>query len=96
MKTEIWNGHKIRFVEKEGEWWAVAKDVAEALGYRDAHNMVRNLDKEMLSKSIIETAGGPQEMLIISEFGIYEAFFNSRKPEAKDFKHWLYHSVLKS
>lgn len=29
MKTEIWNGHKIRFVQKEGEWWAVAKDVKE-------------------------------------------------------------------
>jgi len=25
-----------RFIEKDGEWWAVAKDVADALGFRDA------------------------------------------------------------
>ena len=32
LKVENWNGHEIRFVYKNGEWWAVAKDVAEALG----------------------------------------------------------------
>lgn len=31
MKTEIWNGHTIRFIEVNSEWWAVAKDVTEAL-----------------------------------------------------------------
>lgn len=30
MKTEIWNGYPIRFVEKNGEWWAVLKDVCDA------------------------------------------------------------------
>ncbi|HAR0370494.1 BRO family protein, partial [Enterococcus faecium] len=34
MKTEIWNGHIIRFVDINDEWWAVAKDVAEALGLK--------------------------------------------------------------
>lgn len=34
MKSEIWNGHIIRFVEIDNEWWAVAKDVAEALGLK--------------------------------------------------------------
>jgi prophage antirepressor-like protein len=31
MKIEIWNGHNIRFMERGGEWWAVAKDVCDAL-----------------------------------------------------------------
>jgi peptidoglycan/xylan/chitin deacetylase (PgdA/CDA1 family) len=26
MRVENWNGHGIRFVDKDGEWWAVAKD----------------------------------------------------------------------
>lgn len=30
IKTEKWNGHAIRFVWHNGEWWAVAKDVAKA------------------------------------------------------------------
>lgn len=30
MKTELWNDYPIRFVEIDGEWWAVAADVAKA------------------------------------------------------------------
>ncbi len=26
MKTETWLGNEIRFVEKDGEWWAVATE----------------------------------------------------------------------
>lgn len=31
MKTETWNEDKSRFVEVNDEWWAVAKDVTEAV-----------------------------------------------------------------
>ena len=34
MKTELWNGYSIRFIEKDGEWWAVLKDVCSALNLR--------------------------------------------------------------
>ena len=44
MKTELWNGYQIRFVEKGGEWWAVATDVANALGYKHTPHMIRNLN----------------------------------------------------
>jgi prophage antirepressor-like protein len=44
MKVEHWNGHPIRFVEKDGEWWAVAKDVAAALGFPQANDMTKYLD----------------------------------------------------
>ncbi|HEP2451993.1 TPA: phage repressor protein, partial [Streptococcus pyogenes] len=30
-KTETWNGYTIRFVEHQGEWWAVLADIAKAL-----------------------------------------------------------------
>lgn len=90
MKTEIWNGYPIRFVEKEGEWWAVAKDVAVALGYRDAYNMTRLINSEDKDTHKVSTPGGSQELLIISEFGIYDAVFNSHKKEAKGFKRWVY------
>ena len=31
MRTESWCGHDIRFVEKNGEWWAILKDICDAL-----------------------------------------------------------------
>ena len=93
-KTENWNGHNIRFVWHNGEWWAVAKDISDALGYRDAYNMTRHLGAEDKDSQLVSTPGGNQEMTIISESGIYEAIFNSKRKEAKQFKTWV-KNVLK-
>ena len=90
IRTEVWNGHNIRFVEKEpGDWWAVAADVAKALGYRMASDMTRLLEPEERDTHNVRTPGGNQEMVVISETGIYEAIFNSRRKEAREFKKWI-------
>lgn len=89
LKTELWQNHSIRFVWHENEWWAVAMDVAEALDYRDAYNMTRILDPNEKDTHKVSTPGGTQNMSVISETGIYEAVFNSHKPEAKEFKKWV-------
>ena len=88
MKVEVWNGYEIRFVEKDGEWWAVLKDVCDALGLR-AKKVAERLPKVALSRGTLETSGGPQEMLLVSEKGIYKTVFKSRKPEAEAFQDWV-------
>lgn len=90
IKTEVWNGHEIRFVYKDNEWWAVARDVAVALGYQLTTNMTRLLDKKDKGMHKVNTLGGTQKLLVISEFGIYDAVFNSHKPESNEFKRWVY------
>ena len=92
IRTETWNGHEIRFVEKEpSEWWAVAKDVAEALGYKHAPTMVRRLDDEEKNTVSIRHSNrrGNPNVTIISEIGIYESIFGSELKEAKEFKKWV-------
>lgn len=90
MKTENWNGNTIRFVERNGEWWAVLKDVCNALGL-DTRMTSRRLDDDVLFRHFIsDSLGRQQEMLIVSEYGIYEVIFRSNKPEAKDFRKWVY------
>lgn len=89
IKIEKWCNHEIRFVEKDGEWWAVLKDVCNALGL-DTRMTSRRLEKDVLFRHPLETAGGQQEMLIVNEYGIYEVIFRSNKPEAKDFRKWVY------
>ncbi len=91
MKTEIWNGYPIRFVEKDGEWWAVLKDVCDALGLK-TYDVSRRI-KDMVSTHNLETAGGKQQMLIVNEFGIYDTVFQSRKSEAKEFRYWVYEMI---
>jgi len=95
LKTETWNGYQIRFVEKEpGDWWAVLADIATTLSV-SRHGLSQRLPKEVISTEPLQTIGGIQEMLIINEYGVYEAVFESRKKEAKDFKLWVY-EMLKS
>ena len=90
MKTENWNGYNIRFVEKDGEWWAVLKDVCEALGIKTKHTKTRLKDEVVSTDHIKDEAGRLQEMLIVNEFGIYDTVFQSRKKEAKEFRYWVY------
>lgn len=97
MKIENWNGHNIRFVWKDGDWWGVAKDVCDALGYENSRKaLADHVEKE--DKNTVTIRYGIQgnpNMTVISEFGIYDLVFNSHMPEAKSFKRWVY-AVIKS
>lgn len=94
MKTESWCGHNIRFVEIRGEWWAILKDICDALGLQ-VGKVSQRLDPDMM-----EIVDVPIEvpskhvdsqtfwMLAVNEIGIYEALFTSRKLEARKFRRW--------
>lgn len=88
MKTENWNGHEIRFVSINDEWWAVAKDVAEALGYPETNAMTKRLEKSDLMSD--KLSGMNMKSVLVNEFGIYDAVFGSHKKEAKEFKRWIF------
>lgn len=79
---------------KDEDWWAVAKDVADALGYDKPSNMIRQVDPSEKGVHKVSTLGGEQEMSVITELGIYDCIFGSHRPEAKSFKQWVY-SVIK-
>lgn len=87
MKNEIWNGHEIRFVEKDGDWWAVLKDVCDALTLHNPTIVASRIDKPERAKFNLGRQG---ETTVISEFGIYQTVFQSRKKEAKEFQRWTY------
>lgn len=86
---------EVRVVEHEGQPWFVAKDVCDNLGL-DTSNLSKMLDEDEKGTYSIRTPGGPQEMSIISEPGLYSLVLRSRKPEAKRFKRWIVHEVIPS
>lgn len=98
MKIENWCGHNIRFVEINGEWWAILKDICDALGLR-TDKVAYRLEPSMLERIRVEVSDTPsrvvtskarktQDMLAVNELGIYEALFASRKLEARKFRMW--------
>lgn len=101
MKRESWAGHPIRFVERSGEWWAVAQDVCEALGLRYVTKAMKSLKNVQqynvgdLTNSQVSSNGvrNMQTMNIIGEKDIYRLIFKSRKPEAEAFQDWVYETI---
>lgn len=90
--------HAIRvFPTEDGNSFiAVAADVAEALEYDSAKDMMRCVDEEDKGWADVPTLGGKQRMLVVSESGVYAATFRSRKPSAKPFRRWVTAEVLPS
>ncbi|HEN7863974.1 TPA: Bro-N domain-containing protein [Streptococcus agalactiae] len=93
MRTETWNGYTIRFVEHQGEWWAVLADISKALDLNPKFIKQRLGDEVVSNNHVADSLGRQQEMLIVSEFGIYETIFSSRKKEAKTFKLWVFETI---
>ncbi|KJD42475.1 antirepressor [Paenibacillus terrae] len=94
MRTETWLGHSIRFIEKvPGEWWAIAADIAEALGYERGRDMLRKLKSTQKGAHLMSTLGGRQEVSIISETGIYKVIMRSRRKEAEEFEDWVLETI---
>lgn len=98
MRIEEWRGYKIRFVEYNGEWYAVLKDLCDALDLR-TFKVSQRLDPRLMekvkidvcdipSKEVRSRARNTQVMLIVNECGIYEVLFASRKLEARKFRLW--------
>ena len=77
----------IRTMERDGAPWFVGKDVAAALGYKDATKAARErVDTEDRGVAKMDTPSGQQEMTIINESGIYALVLGSKLPTAKKFK----------
>ena len=99
IKIEKWAGHDIRFVEVNGEWRAVLKDICDALDLK-TFKISQRLDPKMLERVPIDMSVIPNKynrspgenrtrsMLVVSEEGIYEALYSSRKLEARKFRRW--------
>ena len=87
---------RVRVVECEGEPWFVVKDVCECLELTDVSKTISLLDDDEKGTNSIRTPGGEQQMLVISEPGLYSLILRSRKPEAKAFKRWIIHEVVPS
>lgn len=99
MKIESWCGHEIRFVEVNGEWYAILKDICDALNLRTKDvarrlhpNMMERVKIEISKDGLIDVRSRGENktrwMMAINEIGIYEALFASRRLEARKFRYW--------
>lgn len=67
-----------------------AKDIGELLGIKKIRNTIENLDDDCKVKINAPNGGvGNSDTWFLTEAGLYEVLFISRKPIAKQFKVWV-------
>lgn len=84
----------VRTVDREGLVWFVANDVCAALEIANASDAIRKLADDEKGVVTTDTLGGPQDVRVISESGVYCLIFKSRKPIAVTFRRWVTGEVL--
>lgn len=94
LQVFSYEGNEIRTEQRGDETLWVLKDVCGVLGIEKHRDAAARLDADERESVIVDTLGGPQEMVAVNESGLYSVILLSRKPEAKKFKRWVTHEVL--
>ncbi|MBN1604728.1 MAG: hypothetical protein JW915_24175 [Chitinispirillaceae bacterium] len=90
---------EIRTVFENNVIWFCAKDVCEILDMDTKTNIRNHLQKvpdEWKGNNQINTPGGIQDLLFLSEPGLNFFLFRSNKPKALPFQKWLAKDVIPS
>lgn len=84
----------VRTLLIDNEPWAIGKDVAVALGYKNPQKALRDhVDDEDRTVNAAFTVNGTAP-IIINESGLYSLILSSKLPSAKHFKRWVTSEIL--
>lgn len=72
MIAKEFREQEVRLTEIDGELHVAAADVADVLGYNHTPNFTTHVREKYKGVRKLNTPGGPQEMTVISELGIYD------------------------
>lgn len=82
MNTPVQNfafeEHLVRVVDYQDEKWFVAADVCRVLDIKNPRDAVGRLDEDEKGVASTDTLGGNQEVLIVSESGLFTIILRSR------------------
>jgi len=84
----------LRTFDVDGEPWFAAADICRALGIGNVSMATSGLDGDEKGITTTDTLGGRQQIVMVTESGLYAIAFQSRKPEAKEFRKWVTSEVL--
>jgi prophage antirepressor-like protein len=66
-----------------------AKDIGNLLGIKNIRESIKNFNEKQKGVILTDTPGGSQEVIMLTEHGLHELLFISRKPIAKTFRGWV-------
>lgn len=99
MSTTIvpfaYRDQQVRTVVVAGEPWFVLADLCRVLELSNPSKVAERVNPDALTTSeVIDSMGRTQNASIVSEPGMYQVIFLSRKAEARQFQWWITNDVL--
>ena len=88
-ETISFNENNVRIIGTYHEPWFVAKDVCNILELPNVTNAIKILPDKWRDLKLLSTFGGEQNMIIISEAGLYKLIMRSNKPVAQKFQEYV-------
>ena len=87
--------------DEDGTIWFVAKDIAQVLEYKEAsigsmNKLCESVPEIWKGRKRFLTLGGEQEMLCLTEQGVYFFLGRSDKPKALPYQMWIAGDVVPS
>ncbi|MNZ07002.1 Phage regulatory protein Rha [compost metagenome] len=80
-----YESRRFRIVRLAGEPWFVAADLAQAIGLRDSHVVLRNLQGSQCRKH----KAGKQLVNVVSLSGLHTALLHAKPAQARAFREWI-------
>ena len=87
--TKTFNAHNIRIYGTVEEPLFRADDIGELLEMGAIRSTLRYFDEDEKGVQIMPTPGGQQQVIMLTEHGLYRLLMISRKPIAKQFQKWV-------
>lgn len=99
LTTFDFQNNKVRIVILNGEPWFVGADVCYILEHSNpssAYSRLRDYEKQMVDPKQYLNSVSNQDVVVISESGLYRLMLTSRKPQAELFQNWIIQTILPS
>lgn len=94
-KVFNYNEHQVRTViNEQGEPMFCGKDVCHILEIKNTSQAFKTLKEGQKGIYLTYTLGGDQDLIYVSESGLYKLIMRSRKKEAVAFQDWIFEEVL--
>lgn len=97
MEVQVFNNEQfgsLRTYEEDGKILFCGKDVAKVLGYKRTADAISNHCKGSVKRRPLQTTGGMQEFVFITEPDLYRLITHSKLPTAEKFERWVFEEVL--
>lgn len=97
MDIQVFNNEQfgaLRTYEEDGQILFCGKDVAASLGYKNTNDAMKKHCKGVAKRYPLQTAGGIQEFVFITEPDLYRLIIHSKLPTAEKFERWVFEEVL--